>query len=160
MSLSNFEKMIQLATDSFDVKNDPNQLDVNENVIKRLLEIHPGAVTEKDDGNGPIIWILLIPTTNKIMEQFIDNQISELKLFEQTPVGIAYESIYLCSAMTLIEHRQKGITKKLCIEAIENIRKSNPITSLFVWPFSVEGERLAEKIAHETGLPLFKKTTS
>jgi len=157
MSLSNFERMIQLAEASFDSKNDANQLDVNENVINRLLEIHPNAVTEKDDGDGPVCWILLIPTTKQLMEQFLDNQLSELELFEKTPIGISYESIYLCSAMTLHEYRQQGITKSLCMEAIENIRKNNPITSLFVWPFSHEGERLAEKIANETALPLFKK---
>ncbi len=157
MSTSNFERMIALAEKSFDAKNDPNQLDVNEDVIHRLLQIHPSAVIEKDDGNGPIIWIILIPTTKLLMQQFLENQITEKELFENTPLGIVYDAVYLCSAMTLEEYRLKGITKNLCTEAIENIKKDNPISSLFVWSFSKEGERIAEKIAAKTQLSLFKK---
>ncbi len=157
MSTSNFERMIALAEKSFDAKNDPNQLDVNEDVIHRLLQIHPSAVIEKDDGNGPIIWIILIPTTKLLMQQFLENQITEKELFENTPLGIVYDAVYLCSAMTLEEYRLKGITKNLCTEAIENIKKDNPISSIFVWSFSKEGEHLAEKIAAKTQLSLFKK---
>lgn len=157
MSTSNFERMIALAEKSFDAKNDPNQLDVNEDVIHRLLQIHPSAVIEKDDGNGPIIWIILIPTTKLLMHQFLENQITEKELFENTPLGIVYDAVYLCSAMTLEEYRLKGITKNLCTEAIENIKKDNPISSIFVWSFSKEGEHLAEKIAAKIQLSLFKK---
>ena len=157
MSLSNFERMMALVESSFDTKNDPNQLDVNEGVINRLFQLHPNALIEKDDGEGPYIWIILIPTTNELMQLFLENEITEAELFEKTPIGAQYETIYLCSAMTLEEFRKKGITKQLCLEAIEKIRKENPITSLFVWSFSKEGESLAEKIATESGLTLFKK---
>jgi hypothetical protein len=102
---------------------------------------------EKDDGQGPYIWIVLIPTTNELMQLFLENEITEAELFEKTPIGAQYETIYLCSAMTLQEYRNKGITKQLCLEAIENMRQNNPISSLFVWSFSKEGESLAEKIA-------------
>ena len=157
MSLSNFERMMALVEASFNTKNDPNQLDVNEEVISRLYQIHPNALIEKDDGDGPYIWIILIPTTKHLMELFLTNEISEAELFEKTPIDAEYETIYLCSAMTLEEYRNKGITKQLCLEAIKNIRQNNPITALFVWSFSKEGESLAEKIATETGLTLFKK---
>jgi hypothetical protein len=59
--------------------------------------------------------------------------------------------------MTLEEYRLKGITKNLCTEALENIKKDNPISSIFVWSFSKEGEHLAEKIAAKIQLSLFKK---
>jgi len=101
MALSNFERMIALVESSFDTKNDPNQLDVNEDVINRLFQIHPSALIEKDDGQGPYIWIVLIPTTNELMQLFLENEITEAELFEKTPIGAQYETIYLCSAMTL-----------------------------------------------------------
>lgn len=157
MAISNFERMIALVESSFDTKNDPNQLDVNEEVINRLFQIHPNALIEKDDGQGPYIWIVLIPTSNELMQLFLENEITEAELSEKTPIGAQYETIYLCSAMTLQEYRNKGITKQLCLEAIENMRQNNPISSLFVWSFSKEGESLAEKIALKTSLTLFKK---
>ncbi|HNW53790.1 MAG TPA: hypothetical protein PKN21_05935, partial [Bacteroidales bacterium] len=61
MALSNLERMIQLATDVFDVKNDPSQLDVDQHVIERMLRLHPASVSEYTDGNGPVAWVLCIP---------------------------------------------------------------------------------------------------
>lgn len=53
MAVSNFERMIQLAEDTFATKNDPDQLDVNQDVIERLQKIHPSTVSEYND-NGPV----------------------------------------------------------------------------------------------------------
>lgn len=157
MSKSNFERMLALAESQFDTRNDPNQLDVNENIISQLLEIHPSAVIEKDDGDGPVTWIILIPTKKSIMSDFLEGKISESRLFELTPKGDVYDAIYLCSAMTLEEYRNKGVTKQLCVDAVNSIRDTNPVTALFVWPFTKEGEVLAEKIAAATGIELYKK---
>jgi hypothetical protein len=37
MGKSNFERMLQLADEVFATKNDPNQLDVNEEVMEHLI---------------------------------------------------------------------------------------------------------------------------
>lgn len=159
MSLSNFERMIQLAEEVFDSKSDPEQLEVNEAVLNHLYKIHPASVQEFDDGNGPVVWVLLFPTTNELMDNFLKNKISEKQLFELTPLNMEYVAIYLCSAMVLEEYRRKGIAQNLTINAIEEIRKSHPITNLFVWPFTKEGHSLAEKISAHVGLQLKIKST-
>jgi hypothetical protein len=157
MSYKNLERMIQLAEDVFAVKNDPDQLDVNQEVIERLKRIHPSAISEFVDGDGPVAWILLIPTTLDLMNKFLENKITERELFDLTPLDIKYEALYLCSALVLEEYRRKGITKRLVLNAIENIRKDHPLKSLFVWPFSKEGDQGAETIARLASLPLYKK---
>jgi predicted GNAT family acetyltransferase len=154
MAQSNFERMIKLADEAFDIRNDPDQLDVNEKIIKRLQQIHPASVSEYEDA---ICWILVIPTTTDLMNRFLENKINEKQLFEMTPVDASYDALYLCSAMVLDEYRGKGIAKKLTIDAINSIRKDHPIKTLFVWAFSKEGEGLAESVARATGLPLKKK---
>jgi len=98
---SNFERMIQLAEDVFAVKNDPDQLDVNDDVIQRLYRIHPATVSEFDDGNGPVAWVLIIPTTFELMNRFLAHDISEKELFNLTPEGLVYDALYLCSALVL-----------------------------------------------------------
>ena len=153
---SNFERMIQLAEDVFAAKKDPDQLDVDEDVIEHLKKIHPYSVSEYDDGNGPAAWILLIPTTTGLMNQFLDNKISEKELFELTPLDTPYEALYLCSAMVLEEYRRKGIAKRLTLKAIEEIKKDHPIKALFVWAFTKEGDLAADALAKFTGLPLHK----
>lgn len=154
MALSNFERMIQLADEVFATKSDPNQLDINEEVLDHLRKIHPATVSEYDDGHGPVAWILLIPTTVELMNQFIKGIISEKVLYELTPLGTEYEAVYLCSAMVLEEYRRKGIAKQLTLAALEAIRKDHPIKSLFVWTFSKEGLLGAEALARLTSLPL------
>lgn len=157
MPLTNLERMIQLADDIFDTKSDPEQLDVNEDVLNRLKELHPGSVSEKANENGPIAWILLIPTTRKLMESFLAGDISEKELFYLTNPGEQFDCIYLCSAMVLSEFRKQGITTNLTTAAIKNISKTHKIEALFVWAFSEEGKLSAHKIANKLNLPLFEK---
>ncbi|MGE5381823.1 MAG: GNAT family N-acetyltransferase [Omnitrophica WOR_2 bacterium] len=154
---NNLERLIHLAEKTFAVKNDPSQLDVNQEVLLKLQKIHPSTVSEYSDDNGPVAWLLLIPTTSVLMDQFISGIITEKELFELTPPDQRYDTIYLCSALVLEEYRRKGITKKLALKAIEEIRKDYPIKSLFIWPFTEEGNIAADVIAKETGLPLYKK---
>ncbi len=148
--------MIQLAEDVFAAKNDPDQLDVDQDVIEHLKKIHPYSVSECDEGNGPVAWILLIPTTLGLMNQFLEGKISEKELFELTPLDTPYEAVYLCSAMVLEEYRRKGIAKRLTLKAIDEIKKDHPIKALFTWPFTKEGGLGADALAKFTGLPLHK----
>lgn len=157
MALSNFERLIQLADEVFAVKNDPSQLDVNPEVLDRLQKMHPATVSAHDVGNGPVAWVLLIPTTIDLMNRFLAKDISEKELFNLTPLNIPYDAIYLCSALVLDEYRRKGITKKLALTAIEKIRKNHPLKAAFVWAFSPEGDLAAETIARLAGLPLYKR---
>jgi ribosomal protein S18 acetylase RimI-like enzyme len=157
MSKSNFERMLQLADETFAVKNDPDQLDVNEEVLDRLRRIHPATVSEYDDGNGPVAWVLLFPTTLDLMQQFLDATISEKELFDRTPLNNKYDAVYLCSALVLEEYRRKGIAKRLTLKAIESIRKEHPLKALFVWTFSKEGDLGSEALARYTSLPLYKR---
>ena len=157
MSKSNFERMIELAQDVFAAKSDPEQLDVDEEVIKQLEALHPASVSEYDEGDGPAIWMLLIPTTKKIMQDFLDKIINEKEILSLTPLNTKYEALYLCSAMTLPEYRGKGLSKKIALDAIKAIRKDHPISHLFVWPFTKEGDALAQRLATCCGLPLLSR---
>jgi hypothetical protein len=107
MSKSNFERMIQLSDEVFSSRTDPDQLNVNEKVMEHLQLIHPDTISEYDDGNGPVCWILCIPTTLQLMNQFVNKEISESELYELTPLNSKYEAIYMCSALLLEEFRGK-----------------------------------------------------
>jgi len=157
MSKSNFERMIQLSDEVFSSRIDPDQLNINENVMEQLQLIHPDTISEYDDGNGPVCWLLCIPTTIDLMTQFINQNISERELYELTPLNTKYEAIYLCSALLLEEFRGKGIAQNLAVKAIESIKIDHSIKALFFWSFSKEGEKLAEKLSGLMGLPLYKR---
>jgi hypothetical protein len=151
------ERMIQLVTEFFDVKNDPDQLNVTEDVMEKLNKIHPACMSEYNEGDGPIVWILLIPTTEDVMNRFLKREISETQLLDETKPGENYEAIYLCSASVLPEYRRKGLAKKVGGDAIHAIMKDHKIKALYYWSFSPEGQALAEKAAKEVNLPLYKR---
>ena len=157
MPLSNFERLVQLAEQVFAVKSDPSQLNVDQDVIERLFRIHPSTVSEERDENGPVAWLLVIPTTVDLMNRFLAEEITERELFNLTPLDTSYEAIYLCSGLVLEEYRRKGITKQLALQAIEAIRKDHPVKVLFSWAFSIEGDLAAERIAELAGLHLLKR---
>ena len=154
--INNYERLIALANSVFETKNDPHQLDVNEEVIERLAAIHPSCLSEFDEGDGPLSWVLVFPTSNNLKDRFLKNEITEKELFYLTEIGIKYDSIYLCSALVLEEYRKKGIAKQLTLNAIKNIQKDHKITSLFYWAFTEEGRWAAESVAKEIGLELLE----
>jgi ribosomal protein S18 acetylase RimI-like enzyme len=159
MAEDNLQRMIQLADEFFETKNDPGQISVAEEVMSMLQKIHPATLSEKKDENGPIAWVLVLPTTLRLMEEFVAEQINERELLEKTPIGASYDAVYLCSALVLPEHRGKGLARALAADAVRSIRKDHPIEHLFYWPFSPEGERLANSIAREINLPLRKRSS-
>lgn len=157
MSEENLERMIRLAEEFFETKNDPAQISVNGASMDRLRRIHPGTLTEQRDEKGPIAWILVIPTTKAVMEKFVTKEINERELLDVTPLGVMYDALYLCSALVLPEHRGKGLAKRLISQAVKSVQKDHPIEYFFYWAFSIEGERLAASIAKECGLPLLRR---
>jgi len=156
----NYNRMMQLIESVFSTRNDPEQIQVNAQQMKKLVALHPSTLTELADENGPVIWILIIPTTQLIMQQFIDKKITEKQLLDQTKPGLNLTSAYLCSATTLPEYQGKGKTKELCMKAIREIGKTYPIKTLFVWPFTKEGYKLAASVANVCGMELKVRTNS
>lgn len=150
----NLQRMIQLADESFGMHQDPAQLSVDEAVRARLLRLHPQTMGEARDEDGPIAWTLVIPTTRSLMEAFLAEKITEMELFKLTPEGATFDAVYLCSALVLPEHRQQGVSKRLLCDSLRSICAEHPIKELFYWTFSGAGERLAESIAAEFGLPI------
>lgn len=149
--------MIELADEVFAAHSDPAQLDVDEAVMQQLERIHPSTLSEYAVEDGPVVWILLIPTTIDLMNHFVAEEISEKELLDQTPLDIKYEATYLCSAMVLPEYRRKGLATKVGTEAIKQIRADHPIKYLFTWNFSKEGGELADLASKHESLPLLKR---
>jgi hypothetical protein len=152
--MDNLERMIKLAEEFFDVKNDPEQISVDEQTRGKLTAIHPRTMSEVRTEEGPIVWILVIPTTSEVMERFLAKTINEKGLLDETSPGGRYEAVYLCSALVLPEHRRKGLARETAVKAVREIAREQPIRELYAWTFSAEGEALAVSIAQDVKLPL------
>ena len=91
------------------------------------------------------------------MDRFIARQINEQELLEKTPLGAVYDTVYMCSALVLPEHRGKGLAKQLMCSTIKSIQADHPIKSLFYWAFSHEGTKLAVSVARALRIPLYSR---
>lgn len=151
---SNFERMIDLVEEIFSTRNDPEQLQVNEEVIEQLIQLDPHFVSELDEGKGPCCWILLIPSNTELMHRFLDAEITEQELFERSRTLTTFTTLYLASALTLPEYRNKGITFHLCISAILELQKKYSFQDYFAWTFTEEGKHLAAKISNHFSKPI------
>jgi len=80
MPQSNYQRLIKLAEETFAVKSDPNQLDVDQEIIERLLKIHPATVSEFSDEKGPVAWLLVIPTTVDLMNRFLAKEVLSTRI--------------------------------------------------------------------------------
>ena len=148
---------MRIIDETFATRNDPDQIHVTEKQRKKLAAIHPATLSEVADENGPLIWVLVIPTVSGIMNDFLLKKISEKQILELTQAGQSYDCIYLCSVTTLPELRGRGRTKQAVLDVINKIRADHPVHTLFTWPFSDAGEGLAEAVARECGMKLLKR---
>jgi GNAT superfamily N-acetyltransferase len=153
----NLERMIKLADEFFEAKNDPMQISVDAETMAALKRIHPSTMGEMTTEDGPVAWVLVIPTTEKLMREFISKKINEHQLLQKTLPGVKYDALYLCSALVLPEERGKGLATRLLIKSITSIKKKHSIKYLFYWGFSLEGKILASAVAKEFALPLFAR---
>ena len=86
MKESNFTRMMTVIDDTFAMRSDPAQLQVDEAVIEKLAKIHPATLSEYNEGDGPCVWILVIPTTTELMNLFVTGSISEQELLDRKSV--------------------------------------------------------------------------
>lgn len=156
--MKNFDRMLQLAEEVFYTRDDEGQITVSPEERAMLEAIHPAALSGMDNEDGPIVWILLLPTTTPLMQQFIAGSITEVELLQRTAPGTAYNAIYLCSALVLPEYQNQGLASKVALAAIDSICSKHKIEALFYWPFTNEGKLLASSLSKKTGLPLLEKT--
>jgi hypothetical protein len=153
----NLHRMIALAERVFDARNDPEQISVTDDDRDKLLRLHPATMTEARDEEGPVAWMLIFPTTMALLRRFLEKEISEQNLLDQTPLGARYDALYLCSALVLEDRRREGLARRLLTDAITAIMVDHPIAHFGVWAFSAEGEALAAALAEQFGVPLLRR---
>ena len=141
----------------FAADDDPEQLVVDAAIMEQLRGIHPAALSEAHDEDGPFAWVIVIPTTHEAMERFIIGEIGERQLLTMHPAGSQRAAVYLCSALVLPEYRGKGVARQLTIDAINVMQHDYDITDLYVWAFSLRGRKLAESVALSCRLPLHER---
>ena len=136
---------MEIAEQFYSTSSDPGQIPITEESFRRLMSIHKETIKLKADKDGnPVSWVVVVPTSKKIMELFLDSKISEKELFDKAVQEKRFEALYLCSGFTLPEFRNTGYAMALFTEAINEFAKDDSV-ALYAWLYSKEGEGLFNK---------------
>jgi hypothetical protein len=153
----NLIRLLNLVDEVFKNRNDSTQIAFSEEDMEKMQSLHAACLQEAANTDGPISWVSVFPTSLELMNQFVIGEINERELFDSTNEHTLQQAIYLCSAIVLPEFRRADIAFDLSVKAIHAMQQDGQIEAAFVWPFSHEGEALAQKVASSCGLPLTLK---
>ena len=147
MNQEAFEKVLRMSEEFFGTATDPNQMPVNQESADKLQSIHPDTVVYKFNEKGdPIAWVVVVPTSLGVMDKFVHKKISERELLDLAAKEKRFESLYLCGAFVLPEHRRKGYALELTKMAINKISGGRKLP-LYSWIYSPEGRGLIDQLA-------------
>lgn len=151
------KKILEIAEQFYGTFDDLEQIPINENSFNRLISIHEETIKLKtDNSNSPVSWIVVIPTSGETMNLFLDKKINERELFDRAVKEKSFEALYLCSAFTISEYRNKGYAKELLIESINKFAPDKSV-ELYVWIYSKEGANLINVLEESLGREIKKR---
>lgn len=140
-------EMNRIAEEMFGTTHDPEQIPITRESADKLdaLTSH-WLVYEHDVGGKPISWVVVVPTQRDLAERFLRGEVSERRLLDLTKPELMYDALYLCSAITVPEHRGRGLASKLLLAAVAQAPLA-PGALVFAWPTTDEGRRLVARIS-------------
>lgn len=143
-------KIMRVAEEFFGTASDPEQMPISRESLDKLQSLHPNTFLYKLKSGEPVSWVVVLPTSKKLAEEFLSGEINERELLGMTEPQEKYEALYLCSAFTVPGERRKGYAAEMIMKAIKNISLTHDAL-FFAWPFSEEGRMAVKKLETELG---------
>lgn len=148
----------KMTEEYFGMEKDSSQISNTKEMRDWIYKNNKNYLNIIKDDRGIIGYSFFLPCTKKLMEEFVNNKITEAELVEQIKKiqfsGVP-ESIYLCSVIVDKKFQGRGLATSACIKIINKVTdngKQKPV--LFYWEYFDEGGKLARKIAKLAGLEL------
>ncbi len=149
MNKDAFKRVLEISEQFFGTQDDPEQMPISQDSADKLLSIHPGTIVYKfDENKNPVAWAVIVPTSLKTKDDFLQKTITEKQLLDIATKEKKFDAIYLCAAFVLPEYRRMGYAKALLIEAIKNVFNGKDIP-LYGWIYSEEGRILLNSVSME-----------
>ena len=158
LSLKDHVGAAKMLEEYFKSENDVEQAPISKENIIWVHKNMPNCANVIKYDNKIIGSTFVVPCNRKLMEKFLSGKINENQLFEMIKKELNlsnFDSIYLASAFIKQEFRGRGLAVKGFVKSIKKLignKKVKP--TLFYWGYSVEGKKLARKVAEITGLEL------
>ncbi len=148
MNTKALEKILKVSEEFFGTQTDPDQIVISTESANKLFSIHPDTILYKFNGEDPIAWSTIVPTSVDTMNKFVSKEISERELLEIAVKEKKFEALYLCGIFVLPEFRGKGFGKELSLKGISILSFGKKVP-LYAWTLSNEGEDLIKLVSKE-----------
>ena len=136
-----FEEVDKTARDFFGLQEDSTQIAADQKTYEYSLQIGGCSIIALE--NGKLLgWGFAFPTNRKLMDQFINGNITENQLFWMTKKDDNYDAIYLCAIFVYEEYRRSGLGSKILNACIDPLLKKD--VCIFYEPYTEEGKKLGE----------------
>lgn len=162
ISMNDLDLTSQMSESFFGMQEDSKQFQATRENKNYILKHLTSFINIIKLGKEIVGYAFVIPSTDKLMRNFIDKKINENMLFEEVKKQDInqnnFETLYLCASIIQKDYRRKGLSTlgfKKIIESLTNKRKMKP--SLFFWGYSKEGELVAKKLSKVLNLTLLKR---
>ncbi len=106
------------------------------------------------DNEKPIAWSIVLPTSRGSKTKFLNREITENQLFEDSINNQSFESLYIFAAIVLPNYRKRGFAKELARYQINYFKSTYKITDYFAWIFSPEGEKLIKSLESHNSIKI------
>lgn len=157
MDQNTLKQIFRLAEDVFGTATDPDQIPPTPEYRAKIDRLHPESTAYRLDENGHVIgFVFVVPTTKAIMDRFLKGEITERAILDLTHPQAVYDALYLCAVYVDPRHRRQGLATAMFRELLSKLPFSRDAT-LFYWPFTEHGERLAQALEKQTGKRLLKR---
>lgn len=103
------------------------------------------------EGDEPIAWSLVLPTSRGDMEEFLSRKITEQELFDRACAEPSFESMYIFAAITRPEYRGRGLATELLEYQVKYFKEKYGIKDFYAWILSADGKALADKLEKKFG---------
>jgi len=134
-------KMDRIAVRLFG-EADTNMAEPNIENARKLISLEKNNSICFKDGDDPIAWSAVLPTSKKDMVDFLDRKLSERDLFEKSIASPSFEALYLFVVVVMPDYRKQGLGISLIKHQIKYFQDKYNIKDFYAWAFSPEGEKL------------------
>ena len=131
--------------------------------LKEFIKKFPKSICIIKDGSKFIGYSGVFPTNNLLMNQFLENKISEKQLIQNSLKEVDinnFRNIYLGFIYLLEDYRNRGIGIDCLSKQVnyfKNYFKDGNI-NFFAWTLSSEGQRLGDKLKNKENIYIFYKS--
>ncbi|OGG55354.1 hypothetical protein A3D62_02270 [Candidatus Kaiserbacteria bacterium RIFCSPHIGHO2_02_FULL_49_11] len=151
------QNLLQFVEPFFQTESDPNQIPTTTEAYRKILSLDPHSVALRADQSGRIVsYAAVLPTTNELMNKFLNHEITEREMFEATQLQAIPESLYLMAIAVAKDFKGKGDVFGMMRDIITHFKDRNQDLKLFVWEFSEEGKRFVSLLEKRYDLSINK----